>query len=159
MHKLHGVRVVAAFEAAKGLLVLAAGFGLLSVVHKDVETVVDELVRHLHLNAANRSPRIFLDAAERFSDVRLWVLAVLAFAYATLRLVEAYGLWQARRWAEWVAVASGAIYLPFELYELAHGASWLKASTLAGNVAIVVYMAYALRESRDARANGAAKNG
>jgi uncharacterized membrane protein (DUF2068 family) len=71
MQKHHGVRVVAVFEAGKGLLVLAAGFGLLSVVHEDLYFVAVELVRHLHLNPANRSPRIFLDAAERMSDVRL----------------------------------------------------------------------------------------
>jgi uncharacterized membrane protein (DUF2068 family) len=150
MQTRNGLRVVAAFEAAKGLLVLAAGFGLLSVLHKDVATVAEELVRHLHLNAASRTPRIFLDAMERLSDVRLWVLAVLAFAYATLRLIEAYGLWRRRRWAEWVAVASGGIYLPFEIYELARGPSWLKASTFAANVVIVLYMTYALRESRTA---------
>jgi uncharacterized membrane protein (DUF2068 family) len=155
MQKHFGVRIVAAFEAAKGLLVLAAGFGLLSVVHKDVRSVAEELVGHLHLNPASRSPRIFLDAAERFSDVRLWLLALFAFAYAALRLVEAYGLWRMRRWAEWVAVASGGIYLPFEIYELAHGASWLKASTFAGNLAIVAYMAYALRASREVKPNAA----
>lgn len=148
MSRHYGVRVVAAFEAAKGALVLVAGFGLLAVVHRDMRTIAEELIRHLHLNPASRSPRIFLDAAERFSDVHLWLLAALAFAYAGLRLVEAYGLWRARRWAEWVAVGSGTIYLPFEVYELAHGVSWLKLCTFGGNVAIVVYMAYALWQSR-----------
>ena len=155
MHKDSGVRIVAAFEAAKGLLVLGAGFGLLTVVHKDVRSVAEELIRHLHLNPASRSPRIFLDAAERFSDARLWLLAVLAFAYAGLRLVEAYGLWRARRWAEWIAVASGAIYMPFEIYELTHGISLLRVGTFVGNIVIVAYMAYALWTSRSATASRA----
>src|SRR5206468_11757911 len=99
MHKDSGVRVVAAFEAAKGVLVLFAGCGLLTLLRKDVSSVAEELIRHLHLNPASRTPRIFLDAAERLSDTHLWLLAVLAFVYAGLRLVEAYGLWRARRWA------------------------------------------------------------
>ena len=155
MPKDHGVRVVAAFEAAKGLLVLGAGFGLLTIVHKDVRSVAEELIRHLHLNPASRSPRIFLDAAGRLSDAHLWLLAVLAFAYAGLRLVEAYGLWRARRWAEWIAVGSGAIYLPFEAYELARGISWLRACTFVGNLAIVAYIAYTLWHSRGAKVKGA----
>jgi len=141
----YGVRVVAAFEAAKGVLVLGAGFGLLTFLHHDLRSVADELIRHLHLNPASRSPRIFLDAVERFEDVRLWMLAAMAFLYATLRLVEAYGLWRVRRWAEWVAVGSGAIYFPFEIWELAHGVSWLKLCTFVGNLAIVAYMAWKLR--------------
>ena len=36
-----GVRIVAAFEATKGLLVLLAGFGVLSLIHQDVQQVAD----------------------------------------------------------------------------------------------------------------------
>jgi uncharacterized membrane protein (DUF2068 family) len=141
-------RVIAAFEAAKGMLVLIAGFGLLSVLDKDLQQLAEELVRHLHLNPANRYPRIFLEAAERFSDLRLWMLAVLAFAYAVIRLTEAYGLWLGRRWAEWFAVLSGGIYVPMELYELSHGATRTKVVTLTVNVLIVAFMAITLWSSR-----------
>jgi uncharacterized membrane protein (DUF2068 family) len=144
----YGVRIVAGFEAGKGVLVLIAGFGLLGVVHRSLREIAEALIRHLHLNPASRSPRIFLDAAERLSDVHLWVLAVLAFAYAGLRLVEAYGLWRHRRWAEWVAVGSGAIYVPFEVWELARGVTWLRLATFGGNLAIVAYMAYTLWRER-----------
>ncbi len=147
-----GVRVVAAFEATKGLLVLAAGFGLLAVVHRDLRAIAERLLAHLHLNPASRYPRIFLDAADRLSDARLWALATFAFAYAALRLVEAYGLWRMRRWAEWLAVASGAIYLPFEIYELAHGVTWLRAATFTLNVVVIAYMAFMLRSAEEAQA-------
>ena len=139
-----GERLVALFEAVKGLLVLAAGFGLLAVVHQDLQQLAEELVGHFHLNPASRTPRIFLELATRVSDVRLWVLALLAFAYAGLRLAEAWGLWRGRRWAEWLAVASGAIYVPIEVYELVSGASWIKVATLAANLAIVAYMSRVL---------------
>jgi uncharacterized membrane protein (DUF2068 family) len=61
-----------------------------------------------------------------------------------VRFTEAYGLWRERAWGEWVAAASGAIYVPFELYELARGISWIKLAALALNLAIVAFMAYAL---------------
>jgi uncharacterized membrane protein (DUF2068 family) len=143
-----GVRVVAVFEGAKGALVLLAGFGLLSIVHENLQRLAEELVRHYHLNPASAYPRIFLDAAARLSDVRLWLLATLAFAYAALRLAEAYGLWRERRWAEWFAVASGGIYLPIEIYELFQGLSAIKVGTLAVNLGIVLYMGVTLWRSR-----------
>ena len=144
MQLTKGVRLVAVFEAAKGLLVLLVGFGLLSHVHDDVQQLAEALVGHFHLNPASRYPHIFLQLVEHFSDVRIWLLAGVAFAYTTVRWAEAYGLWYSRRWAEWFAVASGGFYIPIEVYELLHGFSWIKVGTLLTNIAIVAYIAYAL---------------
>lgn len=144
MQLTKGVRLVAVFEAAKGLLVLLVGFGLLSHVHDDVQQLAEALVGHFHLNPASRYPRIFLQLAAHFSDVRIWLLAGSAFAYTSVRWAEAYGLWYGRRWAEWFAVASGGFYIPIEIYELLHGFSWIKVGTLLMNIAIVAYIAYAL---------------
>ena len=55
--------------------------------------------------------------------------------------------------AEWLAFASGAIYLPFEIIELMATPSLLHVSILVVNLAVVLYMLY-LRtwgRSRDAR--------
>jgi uncharacterized membrane protein (DUF2068 family) len=141
-------RFIAVFEATKGLLVLLVGFGLLAVVHQDLEQVAEELVGHFHLNPASRTPRIFLEVASHFADLRIWLLAAFAFGYASLRLAEGYGLWRGRRWAEWLAAASGAVYVPIEIYELFTGLSWIKLATLFANVAIVAYMSHTLWQSR-----------
>jgi len=133
---------VAAFEAAKGLLVMATGLGLLSLLHHDVQRAAESVVRHLHLNPARHYPRVFLEAAAQLTDTRLWLLASGAFAYAVVRGVEAYGLWSARAWAEWFAILSGAVYLPIEIYELIHHATAPKAVVLLVNVGIVGYVCY-----------------
>jgi uncharacterized membrane protein (DUF2068 family) len=143
-----GVRAVALVEAAKGTLILVAGLGLLSLIHKDLQLLAENLVRHFHLNPASRYPRIFIEAAERVSDARLWLLAALAFGYAVMRMAEAYGLWRGQRWAAWLAVASGGLYVPIEVYELFHGVSTIKAGTLIVNVGIVSYMGFVLWRSR-----------
>ena len=142
-----GLRIVALFEAAKGLLVLLAGFGLLSVVHRNVQLLAEDVVLHFHLNPASHYPRIFLQVAANISDRQLWLMAGFALLYAGIRLGEAWGLWYQKRWAEWLAVLSGGIYVPIELYELAAGFSWIKLGTLTLNVAIVLYMAAVLRQS------------
>lgn len=142
-----GVKIVAAFEAAKGLLILVAGFGLLSIVHQNAQQMAEDIVRHFHLNPARHYPRIFIDVAGNISDSQLWLMAGFSLAYAGIRLIEAYGLWRARRWAEWLAVLSGGIYVPIEVYKLLSGISWIKVCMLIVNICIVVYMSYVLKQS------------
>jgi uncharacterized membrane protein (DUF2068 family) len=134
------VRAVALFEGAKGALVFLAGFSALSLIHHDVQRLAEQLVAHLHLNPASRYPRIFIEASAHLTDARLWLLAILAAAYGLVRFVEAYGLWRGKRWAEWFAAVSGAIYIPFEFYELFKGAIWLSLGALLANVFIVGVM-------------------
>jgi len=142
---------VALLEAAKGILVLLAGFGLFSLVHHDVQGIAESLVRHAHLNPASHRPRVFLELAGKLDDARLWQLAAGAFAYSLVRLVEAYGLWYCRTWGEAFAAASGAVYVPFELRELVHRPSVLHACLLAVNLGIVGFMVYSMRRNARAR--------
>ena len=146
--ELAGLRVVALFEALKGSIVLVAGFGLARAIHSDVGELAEHLVHRLHLNAAKRFPRIFIDLANNLSDGQLWALAALALAYSIFRFAEAYGLWFERRWGEWIAAVSGGIYVPMEIYELARGFSTVKFAALVLNALIVAYMCYLLLRRR-----------
>ncbi len=139
------LRTVALFEAAKGAVVLLAGLGLLALIDRDVQDIAERLVRLSHLNPASRYPRIFLEAAEKITDRQLLMLAVAAGAYAAVRLIEAYGLWHGRRWAEWFALLAGGLFLPVEIFELFKHATPLKAGVFIVNLAIVLYMIYELR--------------
>lgn len=147
MPLLKTVRTVALLEAAKGILVILTGCGALSLIHHDVQQFAERLVGHLHLNPAKHFPQIFIEAASHLTDARLWTLAAFAAAYGLVRLVEAYGLWHGRRWAEWFATVSGAIYVPFEFYELLRKANWLSLSALVVNLLVVGLMVYALLRS------------
>ena len=123
---------------------LLAGFGLMRLVHRDAAHAAEALVDRLHLDAAKKYPRIFLDLAANATDLQLWGLAGLALAYALLRFAEAYGLWFQRRWAQWIAAVSGGIYVPAEIYELARSITWIKVAALLLNTAVVGYMCYTL---------------
>ena len=114
------------------------------LVHRDVAHAAEALVGRLHLDAAKKYPRIFLDLAANATDLQLWGLAGLAMAYALLRFAEAYGLWFQRRWAQWIAAVSGGIYVPVEIYELARSITWIKVAALLLNTAVVGYMCYTL---------------
>jgi uncharacterized membrane protein (DUF2068 family) len=137
-----GLRAVAIFEAGKGVLVLGLGLGLLSLLHKDVESAAESLLAHLHLSQAEPLSRIFLEAASHTTDARLWGLAAAAVAYAAVRFTEAWGLWTRRVWAEWFALLSGALYMPWEILKIAERPNAFHFGVLAVNLAIVAYMAF-----------------
>lgn len=138
------VRAVALFEATKGALALLAGSGALSLLHHDARRIAEALVGRLHLNAAKKYPNIFVEAAGNLTDARLWVLATMAAAYGLVRFCEAYGLWNERRWAQWLAAGSAGIYVPFELYELIQRFNWISVGALLVNMLIVGLMINAL---------------
>jgi uncharacterized membrane protein (DUF2068 family) len=148
--KAEAIRAIALFEGAKGAIVLLAGLGVLSLIHRDVQHVANVIVRHTHLNPARHYPQIFLHAAARVTDSGLWWLAAGALAYCVVRFVEAYGLWRQRAWAEVFAAVSGAIYMPFEIARLMRGEHLIAAVALAINVAVVAFMLYALWTRRRA---------
>ncbi|HEX9078234.1 MAG TPA: DUF2127 domain-containing protein [Desulfuromonadaceae bacterium] len=142
-----GLHVVALFEGAKGVLVLAVGFELLSFIHKDIHEAAMRLVEHLHFNPASHYPRIFLDLTEHINDTRLWSMALAAAAYSVVRLVEAVGLWQKKAWAEWFGVLTGGMYIPVELFEVARKATWPRVTVLAVNSVVVSYLLFVLIRS------------
>ncbi|MCX6949845.1 MAG: DUF2127 domain-containing protein [Opitutae bacterium] len=146
------LRSVALIEALKGMIVLIAGFGLLSFLNRDNELFAEQIIRQLHLNPEHYYPQIFINAMARLEDSHLWALAGVAAIYATVRFVEAYGLWHERRWAEWLAALSGGIYLPFEIYELFRNPSGLLLGAFSLNLIVVGYMVWLLTESRRKRA-------
>ena len=139
---------MAVYEAAKGILVLAVGLGLLRLIHHDVQQVAEHIVKHLHLNPSAHYPRVFLAVASKVDDARLWALAAGAAAYSGLRLLEAVGLWKARRWAEWLGALSGGIYVPVEVYEAARRVTVTRLVLLIFNVAMVTYLLWDLWQQR-----------
>ncbi len=139
-NKTLALRTVALFEAAKGLIVLLLGLGLLRLVHKNLDDFAEQLIRFLHVTPGGRLSNLFVTAAGRATDKNLWALAAGAAVYALVRFAEAYGLWHDREWAEWFALLSGSMYLPWEIYSLLRHPLLIKWVVLTINVAIVLYM-------------------
>jgi len=50
----NGVRAIAIYEAVKGFIGLLAGFGLLSLLNRDLADFAEDLVAVLHLNSEGR---------------------------------------------------------------------------------------------------------
>jgi uncharacterized membrane protein (DUF2068 family) len=90
----------------------------------------------------------FLHELDKIFSLRGGQLHLLGLAvglYAVLELVEAVGLWFAKRWAEYLTFIATAVFLPLEVFELTKSLSPLKIFALIVNLAIVIYLLYAKR--------------
>lgn len=155
-----GLRGVSLLEAAKGLIGLAVGVWLLTLRHKDLETVAEHLLRFLHkvlhLSPDGHIAHSIIRGAARVNHHNLHIFTLLAFAYVGIRFLESAGLWLEREWAEWFALISGALYVPYEIYELTLRPTPVKWGIFAINVLIVLYLAWLLRDSYKHRQHAAA---
>jgi uncharacterized membrane protein (DUF2068 family) len=148
-NQLRLLRGIATLELAKGLIVLLAAIGVVLVSrNQDPWDMADGLLRLLHISPDHHFAQVFLNWADTLTDAKLYMVAAAGVAYSIMRFLEAYGLWNARAWAEWIALISGALYLPFEIYKLVYRVNWFHVVVLSINVAIVLYMAYLLKTGK-----------
>jgi len=139
-----GLRTVALIEALKGVLALSGAYFLVRMIRHDVD--FEEAAKHIlfffHISRHHHLSRQFLEAAERLSNASLGAIFGIAIAYASLRFLEGYGLWRQRVWAEWLAIVSGCIYLPFEIRLLVRRPNEFHWVILLINVLVVLYIAW-----------------
>jgi uncharacterized membrane protein (DUF2068 family) len=151
-----GLRGVAIFEAGKGLLGLLAAIWVLTLRHKDMKEVAQNLLavlhKVLHINPDRHLFQLLQRSVGGLTHTGLHVITALIFLYVLIRFVEAAGLWLEKEWAEWLALVSGAFYTPFLVYELARHPTGFKWLGLGLNLVIVIYLAWLLRDSYRRRA-------
>jgi uncharacterized membrane protein (DUF2068 family) len=75
----------------------------------------------------------------------LHVIAIVAFLYAALFVTEGLGLWEEKRWAEYLTVIATLSFVPFEIYELIHRQTAPRIAALVINVVVVAYLIQRLR--------------
>lgn len=138
-HRLQALRTVALMEFAKGVAVLAAAISLYWV---DPTDVVGAFLDFLHVSPDHHLAQVLLRSADVLSNASMWMVILIACVYSGLRFAEAFGLWWERAWAEWIALISGAMYIPFEAFRVAHIVSLLHVGILTVNLAVVAYMFY-----------------
>ncbi len=144
-----GLRAVALFEVAKGLVGLWAAQALIFQGQQAVEKLSHKLLHLLHLEPTEGLGNLILTGAQ---SVNVHMLILFAFAYVAVRFVEAYGLWMERRWAEWFAAISAGLYVPFELWAVAHHPGPIKLFLLGANVGIVAFLVKVIMRDRGLRA-------
>ncbi|MEV7023027.1 DUF2127 domain-containing protein [Kitasatospora sp. NPDC093558] len=143
------LRFLAVERILRGVLILIVAFGVWKfsnsqdAVHKVFDqdlTVFKPVTDHFNWDIEH-SP--IVDTIRKTFDYKKSTLLIVAgalVAYALIEIVEAFGLWLGKRWAEYLTVIATAAFLPLEGYELHEKVSVLKICTLLLNIAAVVWI-------------------
>jgi len=142
------LRSIAIFEAVKGLLAIAAACGIISLRHTDLNAALDAFLLRHGISPERHYTRLFIESVARVTNHHVGQIAALALVYALIRLVEGYGLWHGKHWAEWFAVISAGIYLPLEFQHYFHHATLLNAGVIIFNILVMVYLGMLLNRQR-----------
>jgi uncharacterized membrane protein (DUF2068 family) len=145
------LRLIALFKLLKGLLLVAAGFGALRLLHADVSALVTSWADRLNIDPQNRYIAAALSRLLSADTRTLVSIGAGSFIYAALLLTEATGLWLRRRWAEYFTIIVTGSFIPLEIYEVAKRFTVTRLAVIALNVAIVGYLVRRLRAADDVR--------
>jgi uncharacterized membrane protein (DUF2068 family) len=149
MHSSQNLKIIAIFEVFKAFLAVLAGLGLISLLHHDVQALATELEQALHLDLHRPFAIMLIQKVDSLHSNQLLAMLGLVLCYATLRLIEAIGLWFETTWAKWLAVISGLMYLPLELYELTRSVTMIKLAVTLLNILVVLYISRDLRQDKN----------
>jgi uncharacterized membrane protein (DUF2068 family) len=135
----------------KAIGLLAAGFGALRLLDPDraawAQDWLEELSLGHHLGAVLAGHALtLLNFGESPHFGRL---AVGAFVFAALFVVEGVGLALARRWAEYLTVFVGLSFVPVEILALFRSVTLPRSGALVLNIAVVWYLIVQLRAGRN----------
>ena len=139
-----GLRAIALFEAAKGIIALLVAGGLAAVGPDALQHQVERVLARFGADA----DRFGADLLDAITPQTLHIAIAVALIYAAMRLLESWGLWWHRAWASWLGVIGAAAYLPFEIYALWHHPDWMTWGVFLLNLLIVLVLARDLYRRR-----------
>ncbi|HEU5297524.1 MAG TPA: DUF2127 domain-containing protein [Burkholderiaceae bacterium] len=142
------LRAIAAFEAIKGTVALAAGLGFLSLLHHDLHRLAASLIGHIGLDPGAHYPAIALHDVDQLLGANQRSLVLAVSGYVLVRLCEAFGLWNGHAWGKWLGALSGALYIPFEMRHMVHRPTLATAVVMAANAAVVGFLSWQLWRRR-----------
>ena len=142
------LKIIGCLKVLRGSIAIAIGSSLFSVY---LNFEIFNWAEHPMLKSlATKDPllQILFSWLASITGEQLLHIAILVGAMGILRWIEAVGIWFTRSWAEWLAVFSGLIYIPFEVNELIYRFNWMMVLILLINVLVVGYLAYVLNSKR-----------
>lgn len=156
-----GLKLIAAAKLVKGAVLACLSLGVLDLIHRDLPSLALRFLEVARISPENRYVVLLLDKVGLVDTRTLVHLGILSALYASILLVEGFGLWIGAAWAEYMVVISSGVFVPEECLILLHKFTWLRLSILLVNAVILVYVAkvvwdrYHIRRSARAAQGGA----
>jgi uncharacterized membrane protein (DUF2068 family) len=148
------MRLFAVERAIRGLIVLAAAYGVWRFSHHrgSIQKIFEEdlpLLRPLAGKVGwDLDHSKIVIAIRHLLELKAATLTWVAIGlgvYAVVEFIEAVGLWLLKRWGEYFAVIATSFGLPIEIYELTERVTVVRAGALIVNVALIVYIVFSKR--------------
>ena len=144
-----GLELVAAYSFIKAVALLAAALGALGLLNGRVAIAANRWLEGLALRGesriAGRTAEYLLPYLERVTGRHLIEIAIGAFLFAAIYVVEGIGLWRCQRWAEYLTIAVSASFLPFELVAIFRHVTLPLLVTFILNVIVVAFLLWQVR--------------
>ena len=132
------------FKAALLLIVAVQAHRML--LHPVLAEKMELFLHAVRIDPHNLHVHSLINRVTGVSRRQLEVISFGSFLYAAMFATEGIGLVMRKRWAEYFTVATTALLIPMEIFEIFHGHHrTAKVIVLAINIAIVVYLILRLR--------------
>jgi uncharacterized membrane protein (DUF2068 family) len=144
-----GLEIIAGFKFVEAATLIIAGLGALGLMNSSVSDFAQDWLerlalgngQHLAVAAATRVLPLFNAATPR----HFAALGAGAFAYAGVFLAEGIGLWQGKKWAEYLTIGVTASLLPLEIAAVYNRLTAVRVGTLVVNALVIAYLVWELR--------------
>ncbi len=143
-----GLYLIGCYKLFEGCALVLLGFGVLRMLHRDIQPLLLHWVHVLRVDPDNRYIHRLLEKAFSVNPRQLRELSVGTFLYAILRFLEGFGLILRKRWGEYLTVVATGVFIPLEIYEIYRHLTWMRLAVFAINVATLWYLIFALRRGR-----------
>jgi uncharacterized membrane protein (DUF2068 family) len=137
-----GIVAIGIFKLLQGLLFVLVGIGAIRLLHRDLMQIAEHFILAMRFDPEGRFVNLVMDKLALIDSHRLKQISVAIFAVASLDLVEGIGLVLEKAWAEYVTLVLTASFLPWEFFEILRRATWIRATLLGINLAVVIYLVY-----------------
>ena len=145
------VRLIAVLSLIKFLLFLVTGLVVGRFIDHEGALFIQRLATYVHIDPNGAQFSHLLNWISGINVAKLQLLDLVCFAYATLYLIQALGLWYDRYWAEWLTLVMAMLFVPYEIFEVIMHHQPLAMGLLVLNLAVVAYLIHHVRQKRRQR--------
>ena len=124
-----------------GIISFFLSIGAMSLINQDMERIANQIVVLFNLDMDNYYVETAIKKLGMIGNGTIIGVSIGMFFFASLNLIESYGLHKRKRWAEWLTVIATSLFIPFEMYEVIQAQTFFRIGALALNITIVYYLA------------------
>jgi len=147
-HHDSGLLAIGLLKLAEAVFFFLVGVGAIHFIHRDLGDSALRLAERLRIDPDGRLVSYLLDHLDAITAQRLKQIGLATFFYAGLRTTEGIGLVLEQLWAEYLTVGVTTAFLPWELYEIARHADWMRVCLLVANLIVLAYLVWWLGRNR-----------